>query len=87
VTVPTDLASQLEAANKEVARLSALALEIENKRHAGMLREIALELEAGRVGVELSALRARIEARIRHLEHVGPCSLCGDRAQDLRDLL
>ncbi len=29
----------------------------------------------------------RLGARTRHLEHVGPCALCGDRAQDLRDLL
>jgi hypothetical protein len=87
VTGPTDLASRLAAADREVERLSVVALDIEKQRHASVQREIALELEAGRVGVELSTLRARIEALVRHLEHVGPCTLCGDRAQDLRDLL
>lgn len=92
------LADQLEAAGREVERLTAVALDIEQQRRVTAQLSIARELETDirivRLKAECDILHAerqwlmeRLGTRIRHLEHVGPCTLCGDRAQDLRDLL
>lgn len=77
------LADQLEAAGQEIV---ARAVERDSMRDS--IVELQGARDALRVEAEwLRGVTARLKTRIRHLAHVGPCSLCGDRAQDLRDLL
>jgi hypothetical protein len=76
------LAAQLEAAGQEVVDREA-----ERVRMRDSIEELQIARNTLLAEAEgLRRLRGRLKARIRHLAHVG-CSLCGDRAQDLRDLL
>lgn len=77
------LADQLKAAGQEI-----VDHEVERSRARDIIGELQVERNALLVEAEeLRGVMGRLKTRICHLKHVGPCSVCGDRAQDLRDLL
>ncbi len=56
---------------------------VAEQRDAALARVKELEAEVA----VLRARQERLRIRVEHLKHVGPCRSCGDRAQDLRDIL